>query len=262
MRHRGSVLAAAAVALLLMAASSSRAADPPSRLPDKAAPASAAPFWRGPYIGLFTGYGWGRGRATAAFDSNTGFFYNWTGNGYSPDSAGGFGGGTLGDNWQAGPLVWGLEGEFGVLRLRGSERDPNFQPGTAPLNDTVTRFKSDLYGAAYGRIGIANGAVLLYGKGGAALLRAEASTIDPCAGTPGCGTGTLTMTGTRTMVGWAAGGGIEWLFRPQWSARVEYLYYNFGGIDTAGPSNVPGEYYRQSIAVTAQTLKLGINCRF
>jgi opacity protein-like surface antigen len=73
------------------------------------------------------------------------------------------------------------------------------------------RFKSDVYGAIYGRVGVANGNALFYGKGGVASLNAKASTIDPCAGAPGCGSTTLTMTGDKVMVGWSAGAGIEWM---------------------------------------------------
>lgn len=255
---------AAAVILLLFVTTLSLAADQPDQKPAGAAAAAASPTsaWSGPYVGLFAGYGWGRAHSTAPYDSNSGYYYNWTGNAYSADTDGFFGGGTLGANWQSGPLVFGIEGEIGYLQLKGSAADPNFEPGTAPLSDTVTRLDSDVYAAVLGRFGIAAGNVLLYGKGGAAFLSAEASTIDPCANAAGCGTTTLTMTGSKTLMGWAAGGGIEWLFRPQWSAKAEYSHYNFGSMDTAGPSSVAGEHYRQSIDVTAHTVKVGLNFRF
>jgi outer membrane immunogenic protein len=31
--------------------------------------------------------------------------------------------------------------------------------------------------------------------------------------------------------GWAAGGGLEWMFRENWSLRAEGMYYNLGTID-------------------------------
>ena len=34
--------------------------------------------------------------------------------------------------------------------------------------------------------------------------------------------GRLRLSDTRT--GWTAGGGVEWAFLPNWSAKVEYLY--------------------------------------
>jgi outer membrane immunogenic protein len=35
-----------------------------------------------------------------------------------------------------------------------------------------------------------------------------------------------------TRVGWTVGGGLEWLFLPNWSAKVEYLYYDLGSVST------------------------------
>lgn len=255
-----SLVAAAATAGFLLA-SHAQAADLPARMPVKAAPASVAvmPAWSGFYLGLFAGYGWGRATATAPFDSSSGFFYNFLGASYRFDADGFFGGGTVGYNIQSGALVYGLEGEVGYLGLKGSALEPNDLPATT---DTVTRFKSDLYGAIYGRLGIAAGNALFYGKGGVAFLNAKASTIDPCAGTPGCGTTTLTMTGDKVMVGWSAGGGVEWLFGSGWSAKLEYAYFDFGKIDVAGPSSVGGEFYRQTVDVTAHTAKLGLNYRW
>ena len=33
---------------------------------------------------------------------------------------------------------------------------------------------------------------------------------------------------SRTQVGWTVGGGLEWAFAPNWSAKLEYLYYDLG----------------------------------
>jgi outer membrane immunogenic protein len=254
-----SIVVAAAAGLLVT--SHAQAADLPARMPVKAAPAAvvAAPNWSGFYVGLFAGYGWGRAKATAPFDSNTGFFYNFLGNAYTFDADGFFGGGTLGYTMQSGAFVFGLEGEVGYLGLKGSALEPNDLPATT---DTVTRFKSDWYGAIYARAGLAAGNALFYGKGGVAFLNAKASTIDPCANVAGCGTTTLTMTGDKVMVGWSAGGGIEWMLGGGWSVKAEYAYFDFGKINTAGPSSVPGEFYRQSIDVTVHSAKVGVNYRF
>ena len=35
----------------------------------------------------------------------------------------------------------------------------------------------------------------------------------------------------RTLAGWTAGGGVEWLFYPNWSLKVEYLYYDLGHVN-------------------------------
>ena len=226
------------------------------------APARAASSCAGPYLGLFAGYSWSDARATSPFDAGTGFFYNWTGRSYGIEADGFFGGATLGYNWQSDALVAGLAGELGYLGLSGSAIDPNFQPGTVPISDTVTRLRAGFYGVVYGQLGIAHGDFLFFGKGGVAFLDADASTIDPCAGTPGCGTTTLSMTGSKTMVGWSAGAGVEWAFAPQLSAKAEYASFDFGHIDIAGRSSVPGERYTQRNGVTAHSVKLGVNYRF
>lgn len=56
----------------------------------------------------------------------------------------------------------------------------------------------------------ATGSALLYVKGGVAALKARASTIDPCIAPPAtCGTSTLTIQGSKTMVGWSLGAGYR-----------------------------------------------------
>jgi outer membrane immunogenic protein len=35
---------------------------------------------------------------------------------------------------------------------------------------------------------------------------------------------------SNTKVGWTAGSGLEWMFFPNWSAKVEYLYYDLGTV--------------------------------
>jgi opacity protein-like surface antigen len=32
--------------------------------------------------------------------------------------------------------------------------------------------------------------------------------------------------------GWTGGGGVEWMFLPKWSAKIEYLYYDLGTATT------------------------------
>ena len=119
--------------------------------------------------------------ATAPFDANTGFFYNFWRRPTPPTSMVSSAAARSDTTWQSGAVVFGVEGEVGYLGLKGSAIEPNDLPNT---NDTVTRFKSDLYGAIYGRLGIATGNALFYGKGGVAFLDAEASTIDPCVSAP------------------------------------------------------------------------------
>jgi outer membrane immunogenic protein len=255
-------IACAIAGLTLIGAVSSYAADLPVRVRTERVDYVVPRTWSGLYVGLFAGYGWGRARATEPTDPALVFpFYNGTNDPYSFNVSGFFGGGTIGYNVQSGALVYGLEGEVGYLGLRGSEIDPN---GTIFFGtpDTVTTFKSDAYGALYGRLGFVQGAALFYGKGGVAALNARATTIDPCAGTPGCGTTTLNMTGSKVMIGWSAGAGVEWMLSPAWSVKAEYAFFDFGRIATAGPSSTAGEFYTQNIRVWTHTAKFGVNYRW
>jgi len=35
---------------------------------------------------------------------------------------------------------------------------------------------------------------------------------------------------SNTQVGWTAGGGVEWMFMPNWSFKAEALYYDLGSV--------------------------------
>ena len=55
------------------------------------------------------------------------------------------------------------------------------------------------------------------------------------------------------------GAGLEYMFAPNWSAKVEYQYYNFGSTNfTAGPAEIVGTRFRDD----EHTVKAGINYRF
>ena len=70
------------------------------------------------------------------------------------------------------------------------------------------------YGTATARVGYAVDNWLWYVKGGAAWLDAD-HTI-----------GGVTFSDTQT--GWTVGTGLEWALGPNWSAKLEYNYMDFG----------------------------------
>ncbi len=87
-----------------------------------------------------------------------------------------------------------------------------------------------------GRLGYAFNNLLLYGTGGWAWEHATNTIQFTCLG-PGCpGTsGTPPTSPVPTSVdvnpnGWAAGGGVEWAFLPNWTLRAEYLHLQFDGV--------------------------------
>jgi outer membrane immunogenic protein len=58
--------------------------------------------------------------------------------------------------------------------------------------------------------------------------------------------------------GYTIGAGLEYMFAPNWSAKAEYQYYNFGDAHfTAGPLVGTGNFTTDD-----HTIKAGLNYRF
>ena len=61
---------------------------------------------------------------------------------------------------------------------------------------------------------------------------------------------------SETRFGWTIGGGVEWAFWQNWSADLEYAYYDFGN-SSVSLSGVPG-----NIKQNVQTVTVGVNYHF
>ena len=233
------------VALLALAAAGpAAAADMRVKAPVYKAPTAmvAAHNWTGFYIGGHLGYAQSRLRISENDPDGDE-------DEVTTDRADGYiAGGQLGFNWQFGQWVIGLEGDLGYLGLEN--RALFTAPGaTAPDDEFATRFA--LYGTATGRLGFSIDRLLAYAKGGFAFARIRHSVIDFEDAE------SFEFRATRT--GWTAGGGFEYAFTPNWSAKLEYLYMDFG--DEAGQN--PFETSESIIFDNrVHTVKLGVNYRF
>ena len=174
----------------------------------------------------------------------------------STGSNGGFiGGGQIGYNWQFyNSFVVGVEADIqgiassrsnaaatSVLSLSG---DPFFvNPAAVPdlLGTTISSYKQlDYIGTVRGRLGyLVTPTLLVFGTGGLAYGGVSVSTSiaqgntdcanfggAPCFTSAAFGAGNF----SDTRVGWTAGAGLEWMFWPNWSTKVEYLYYDLGNV--------------------------------
>jgi outer membrane immunogenic protein len=109
--------------------------------------------------------------------------------------------------------VFGIEGDGSWTDTKGSAN--NILPfNTAATSET---HEKTLW-TARGRIGYAWDRVLFYVTGGGAWANAGITVTGPGA----------TATEDRTIGGWTAGGGVEWAVWQSLTAKVEYLYVDFG----------------------------------
>jgi outer membrane immunogenic protein len=262
----------AVTALLLAApvgvASVASAADMPVKAP-KAAPPPAFD-WNGFYIGAYAGAAWMDQASTtdpclttaAGFCLATGI---GTFNG-APltiyDMRTSFiGGGTVGYNWQPTPYtLLGLENDFGYLHLRG--RATQNPPGVGTgFNDTVATTKiGDWYDAYTARIGAVDGHAMFYVKAGGVSADYTTGVVRNTVPV------TINTTTTKTVTGWAAGGGVEYGIDMHWSMKAEYLVLGLPANNSTCAQVggfPPGTIdCAKTHTPNVQTITLGLNYRF
>jgi outer membrane immunogenic protein len=243
------ILLATASVLALAASGPAMSAD--LRMPVKAPPIAPVPVfsWTGCYIGGHIGGGWGR--KTFA-DTSRGdlidFFSDEFFASSRVDTSGFLGGGQVGCDYQFAPnWVIGVEGSGSWADISGSTTFPD---GSEPA--TTLHAKTDWLASATARLGYAWDRWMLYAKGGAAWAGDKyslAAYLD-------------TWRASETRTGWTVGAGLEWAFAGNWSAKLEYDYYDFGSKDlnftTVSGQDPAVERIKQQI----HTVKLGINWHF
>ena len=237
------VLAGISMVALAAALQSAAAADLPGAY---RAPQNYVIFtWTGFYFGAHGGGGWGRKEETIApFTFGRTLV---TPPGATIDISGGLVGGQIGANYQAGSWVLGVEADASWADLTGNTACATGIVGVAEN----CRVRVTALGTLAGRLGFALDRLLLYGKGGAAFAndKYELNSI-------------AEYRSNETRWGWMVGGGIEYSFTDNWSAKVEYNYLDFGTravqfATTAGITPLDTNI-RESIHVA----KVGINYRF
>lgn len=144
--------------------------------------------WTGLYAGLNIG--------GAVSTSNV---YNTFAGAGAGSLSGVLGGIQAGYNYQLTPLfVVGIEDEVAATSL--SRNAFNAAAVSLPWVGS---------GRARAGITVLDSHLFLYGTGGLAMAELKNAAID------------------KWRIGWTAGGGAEWAFMPNWSAKAEYLYSEF-----------------------------------
>lgn len=241
------LLASVGIAVLALSGAAT-AADLPRAAPVYKAPVVAPIYsWTGFYIGAHVGYGWASKDWDQTF-SSFGLALDRTVSANEPESF--LGGGQIGFNWQSGQFVFGVEAD-------GSWTDAN-DCGTAHAVFTAYHGCNQVnwYVTATGRLGVAMDRALLYVKGGAAFADEEHHITFNNVVT--------TNSPSETRFGWTVGAGIEYGLAPNWSAKIEYNYMDFGAENHSFnySANPVGLVERWDISQQVHVVKFGINYRF
>jgi outer membrane immunogenic protein len=225
MFHRILVASAGAIALSGAALAADLTRPPP---PVIYMPPAPPPLWTGFYLGGNAGGTWISSNNINTV-SSTGFA-NFTGP--AAQNGGFIGGGQLGYNYQFNySWVVGAEADIqGVAGVTGSTSVASFVGvlGLTPGVAIATQSRQfDYLGTVRGRLGfLITPTLLAYGTGGLSYggVKGQTSifTVFP--------TSLATGSFDTARVGWTAGGGVEWMFPPSWSIKVEYLYYSLGSV--------------------------------
>jgi outer membrane immunogenic protein len=219
-------------------------------------PPPPPPMWTGLFIGLNAGGEWSSNNSVRTFTSDVfcdpalsgcpgaGVVSAALATTRVPVNTGGFiGGAQWGYNYQiATNWVVGFESDIQGIASRhttnlfSSAINPPFT--TEPFDQFLTVRKSlGFFATDRIRLGfLVTPTLLLYGDGGLAYGTANVSTAitqivanAPALPNPYSSFGNF----NHVLAGWTAGGGLEWVFSPNWSVKVEYLYYSLGSVSYA-----------------------------
>jgi len=218
------------------------AADLGTRVYSKAPPMVAAIYdWSGLYVGVNGGGGWSRfpGDHTPI-----------PGNDYGDDrvkGSGGTFGGQIGYRWQLSNWVFGVEGQGNWADFSASETVNRADLG--PGGVETDRVRTNSFGLFTGQVGYAWNNVLLYVKGGAAVVNNKYDLRSANAAGP-----VATAWADDTSWGGTVGVGLDVGFAPNWSVGVEWNHIfqsghdvTFNSVDATGPISDKGRATRQDI---------------
>src|SRR6266849_8259322 len=186
--------------------------------------------------------------------------YNWTGFYIGGHLGGAFAGDnslTGNDGRFLGGVQGGADYQFASSWVIGIEAQyswlGNSNNGVLFPGGVLVTSNSDQLGSVTGRLGYTWGPALLYAKGGYAW-RDNNNIGVSVAGVPVA----FTTDGSHKD-GYTVGAGLEYMFAQNWSAKVEYQYYNFGKTNFVTPAVLAAF---GSTRNDEHTVKAGLNYRF
>jgi outer membrane immunogenic protein len=243
---------------LLTSALAAVAFSPLAQAADLPVPAAPAPVnyyrpalydWSGIYLG---------GNIAAAFTRDSASQWNSAPGGvavpingsFSNNPVGALGGGQVGANWEFAPWVVGIEASWsGAVSMSSTTMVTTgvFVPNNVTLTDNLFWLAS-----VTGRAGYAHDDLLFYIKGGGAWESVKYLENLGFNGATG-----LQQTITDVRTGFTVGAGVEYGLTENFSAKVEYGFYDFGTKNYNFNLVTP-----LSIKSQVQQVLAGINYRF
>jgi outer membrane immunogenic protein len=205
--------------------------------------------WSGFYIGGHVGGGWGDEVSTVGAIAP---LILLPGTAITTSESGFLAGAQAGINFQMGGFVLGIEGDWSWSDVGGVANTAALIPGVTVRSTGDV----DWFATATGRIGYAFNNVLLYAKGGGAWMDVRYTASALLGGVVVLGP--AVVDDTRT--GWTVGGGVEYAITPNWSAKIEYGYLDFGS--RTYTFTTPGAVATAAIDSQYHLVKGGINYRF
>lgn len=244
-------LCTGALIITLMVVVRARGADSGLAVPVKG-PTIADYDWTGPYVGAHIGYATGSSRwsgapAGASSPSLTGSLDFYKGFDFFKGT-GSFSGGLQAGYTYMLPsrLALGVEGDVSFPNLiRGAQTISSASIGQASYGEMVA-----YSGTARGRIGYAFNKWLIYGTSGLAWSYDQFTLLGSSA-VPG------TAESSLSRIGWTIGAGVEVLLAPKWTARLEYLFTDFGTASVRFPVGAQ----RVDADLALHEVRLGLNYR-
>jgi outer membrane immunogenic protein len=216
----------------------------PTRAPATYVPAVVPFTWTGFYIGGNLGAAWTQGHVNDSL-----------GNSWSNSQQAVFtGGGQVGANYQINWAVIGVEADFDWLANNHNSSNA-VTTAIGPLQFSANNRWITTLAA---RFGVAADTWLFYAKGGAGWVGVSNPTITNVATV-----GSISVSNSNNNIGWLAGGGIEWAFAPNWTARLEYDFLGLSSQSYTVSAIAPA--FVDTITVSnrdIQTLTVGLNYLF
>jgi outer membrane immunogenic protein len=187
--------------------------------------------YSGAYIGGYVGQSW----VDLDYDDSWNPGYN-----LNADFEGFVGGLYLGYNYRIDNIMLGLEADAGLGDLsEGPDNDNSYNDWSA--------FEIDWDAHVRARVGVIYNTTLFYVAGGLALAKVAVDDTDQGYGGD-----------NATHVGWTVGAGIEQKITEHLTARVEYLYDNYGNESYAIEDWWWGDTYPADVDLEIHTARIGL----